>query len=218
MKLNCTLGGAGSCSTILALHVVVVVVGLGGGGVQLGGWLNVTLCAKHQLQFIESRCQHLLSPGRLAFLLLVLWRSADVSKKKATLISCDCAAGVMKSSPVPLFSRRNCTCHALCGKLSARSAYLLYCHFLNMSSWSPAEYQTGWFSIPSLMLTSPGLFAPSTLVCNTTDLFIWAQLQMPLLFQLASLLLIVQSYAHTCPSALDLNRCFHRVIGCWRAL
>lgn len=112
------------------------------GGVVAG--LNVTLCTKHQLQFIESRCRHLLSPDGLTFLLLVLpllvterWHM-----QKATLISVDSTAGWWAGlSPIlACHSRSNYARHTLCGKLSVPSAYLLYCHFLDMSIWNPEEY------------------------------------------------------------------------------
>lgn len=147
MQTGAGLGGGGAAShcvcPVMADHLGMTCEGVRGGGWVAAG-LNVTLCTKHQLQFIESRCRHLLSPDGLTFLLLVLpllvterWHM-----QKATLISVNCSAGWWTglSPDITCHSRCNYARHTLCGKLSAPSAYLLYCHFLDMSIWNPEEY------------------------------------------------------------------------------
>lgn len=78
------------------------------------GWQGVSLCAKHrvtyQLQFIETRSRHLLSPDRFAFLLLLpslsrpsVTLSAD-TRKKVRLITTDRAKRWSNGSHMPCWS------------------------------------------------------------------------------------------------------------------
>lgn len=124
--------------------------------------LSVTLCAKHQvtyqLQFIETRCRHLLSPDRFAFLLLALHKflfpSLSLSALplwhlcwhmlKVTLIIADCTGGWwngLTSYAMLILSLIFLIVFALIACVSLyvvnypiQSACLVYSHFLNMSA------------------------------------------------------------------------------------